>query len=96
MKLRKIRNVEISVCAGEQKVAYNFASMLYDVQISTEKAVELIRESTAKKEFRGYNIEAIVTAFINGFEQYRELKYHILTSYKEIGDIFKLKEGATK
>lgn len=63
MKLHKIRNTDLSICAAEQRVAYNYAFNLYTTTMDTETAAEHI-----KKFYAGnYDINAIVQAFKNGF-----------------------------
>ena len=90
MKLVKIQNVEKSVCCGEQKIAYNFAFMYRNYDRTTERIIELMRNSLKRDGFDRFNKEAIIEAFENGFEQYRSGKYSVLTSYEEIGKMFKL------
>lgn len=104
MKYHKIKNVEKSVCTCEQKIAYNVAFSNYDlfqkqykaqvVQIhKSDIAFEFVNfcmrqimrnESIAKK----YNIDAIQCALNAGAENYLSAKYHILSSYEEIGKMF--------
>lgn len=101
-KCKKIRNIDKSICTCEQKIAYNYAFTYSDIgkKILTsditainksemfhdiEKMVidDIKRSGTDKK----YNIDAIVIAFRQGFENYCKNSF-IATNYQDIGDCF--------
>lgn len=86
--MKKIRNIDISVCVGEQVIAYKFACWLYDVKMTTEKATRIVEQSLQKKEFNEFDKDLIIKVFKDNFEKYRNEKYHILGSYQEVGNIF--------
>lgn len=103
MKVHKIRNVEKSECFAEQKIAYNYAFSWRSQLEQIEKANVAESVKSAKRQniidcvVRGikeqkidekYNIDAIIHCFRNGMEEYLK-GFSILTSYKEIGNIFK-------
>ena len=101
MKYHKIRNVPLNVCTAEQKIAYNLACRYYDLVIKEynrlpmqfqkaelihqviQKIMELYRCNKTK-----YDEDAIFSALNAGLENYINLKYHVLMSYKEIGETF--------
>ena len=101
MTYHKIKNIPLSVCTAEQKIAYNLSFMYYDTVIkeynqlpmqfqktelinkSIQKIMELYRSNKTK-----YDEDAIFSALNAGLENYINLKYHVLMSYKEIGEAF--------
>ena len=103
MKVHKIRNVEKSECFAEQKIAYNYAfswrSQLEQIEkanipefVKSEKRQHIIncviRGIKEQKIDKKYNIDAVIHCFRNGINEYLK-GYSILTSYKDIGNIFK-------
>ena len=103
MKVHKIRNVEKSECFAEQKIAYNYAfswrSQLEQIEkadipefVKSEKRQYIIdcviRGIKEQKIDKKYNIDAVIHCFRNGINEYLK-GYSILTSYKDIGNIFR-------
>ena len=97
MKYHKIRNVPLSVCTAEQKVAYNLAwawgrTLADGGCFSTwpEIARKLCELYTMGYDYTPgkYDIDAIFCALNAGLENYYHAKYHILGSYEEIGRMF--------
>ena len=88
MKLHKIKNVSIDVCAAEQKIAYNIAFSLKDYGFTVKKMMEHYRLGYSYKPNR-YNEEAIETALNNGFAKYVEHPF-IASNYEIIGETFTL------
>lgn len=86
MKVTKIRNIEKEVCTAEQKIAYNFA-FAYEC-LPLDRAIETMKNSLQREEFKRYDHETIIKAFSNGFEAYKNMKYKILTDYSDIGKVF--------
>lgn len=103
MKFHKIRNVPIEVCTAEAKIAYNYAFNYLDIiQNAYNKCtcnfqkkdvilegVKLIMENLSENAKNRYDIDAIFCCLNAGLEGYINEKYHILSSYEEIGKIFK-------
>ena len=104
MKYHKIKNIPLDVCTVEQKIAYNLAfsnyalfekqyhalSMRFQkrdlISYAVHKMIEWYQNGYA---YDGkYDIDAIFSALNAGFENYLRGDYHILTSYKDIGNIF--------
>ena len=94
MKFHKIRGIEKSVCTAEQKIAYNFASSDYDwVMRSNMELWQYLGNVTSRikedeKIMKKYDIDAIIHCLRQGFINFCKTKYHILTSYEEIGKMF--------
>lgn len=94
MKFHKIRGIEKSVCTAEQKIAYNFASADYDWVMRSNMKLWHYLENVAsrikadEKMMGKYDIDAIIHCMRNGFINFCKTKCHILTSYKEIGEMF--------
>ena len=86
MKLRKITNVSIEVCSGEQMVAYNYASAYKSWGYET--ATKMITTGIEDKTFNKFNREMILQAFHNGYKKYETSGKSILLSYEEIGKTF--------
>ena len=105
-KVKKIRNVDIDICCAEQKIAYNYAFSYYDIfwkkyqnaqntahkEEITQQAVDFVLKDIEciDKTVSKYNVDVIIIAFRNGFENYCNLKHHILNSYEEVGTLFKI------
>ena len=99
MTYHKIKNIPLTECTAEQKIAYNLAFMYYDnrlpmqlqkselVYTSIREMLDLYRMGRDYKAGK-YNEDAIFCALNSGFENYLKAKYHILSSYKEIGEMF--------
>ena len=105
MKYHKIKNIPLTVCTAEQKIAYNLSFAYYYnvlkeynrlpmqfqkselVYTSVRKMLDLYRMGRDYKPGK-YNEDAIFCALNAGFENYLKAKYHILSSYKEIGAMF--------
>lgn len=95
MKTKKIYNVDRSVCTGEQKVAYNYAFSLKDVYenySNFESCCEIAKSGIENNDnLKSFNKELIYKCFVDNFKKYCKVnKSGILTSYEEIGNIFKL------
>jgi hypothetical protein len=101
MKLRthKIPGIEKEVCTAEQKIAYNLAFAHYPSIQDAPTAAEALataarRRDISLKELQKngtrYNIDAIFCAYNAGIMDYTKAKYHIFTSYEEIGNAFPL------
>lgn len=103
MKVHKIRNVEKSECFAEQKIAYNYAFLWRSQleQIEKSNIPEFVKSAKRQniidcviygikeqKIDEKYNIDVIIHCFRNGMEEYLK-GFSILTSYKDIGNIFK-------
>lgn len=104
MKYHKIRNVPLEVCTAEQVIAYNYAFAYYDkfekeykIQViglhKSDIAHEFVRFcldciKNNQKIMQRYDIDAIFSCLMAGREKYLEADYHILTSYKEVGEMF--------
>lgn len=105
MTYHKIKNIPLTECTAEQKIAYNLSfAYYYNVQkeynrlpmqfqkselvyTSIRKMLDLYRMGRDYKPGK-YNEDAIFCALNAGFENYLKAKYHILSSYKEIGEMF--------
>lgn len=99
LKTHKIPGIEKEICTAEQKIAYNLAFAHYtsikEAPTAAEaRTIAFRRRDTALKELQKngtrYNIDAIFCAYNAGIMDYTERKYHILTSYAEIGEAFPL------
>ena len=102
MKCHKIRGIDLKICTAEQKIAYNYAFMWVDcgkkifnssnsesvkseeLQNIINAVVESIKRSGTD---RTYNIDAIITAFRNGFRGYCK-NFFIASDYESIGKAF--------
>lgn len=105
MTYHKIKNIPLTECTAEQKIAYNLSFAYYYnvlkeynrlpmqfqkselVYTSIRKMLDLYRMGRDYKPGK-YNEDAIFCALNAGFENYLKAKYHILSSYKEIGEMF--------
>ena len=105
MTYHKIKNIPLTECTAEQKIAYNLSFAYYYnvleeynrlpmqfqkselVYASVRKMLDLYRMGRDYKAGK-YNEDAIFCALNAGFENYLKAKYHILSSYKEIGAMF--------
>ena len=105
MIYHKIKNIPLTECTAEQKIAYNLSFAYYYnvleeynrlpmqfqkselVYTSIRKMLDLYRMGRDYKPGK-YNEDAIFCALNAGFENYLKAKYHILSSYKEIGEMF--------
>ena len=91
MKYHKIRNVPLDVCTAEQKVAYNLAFSHHDFVVKSGKfhSYAEAAQYIVKNLYHGkYDANAIFCALNAGLENYCKGKYHIMTSYAEIGAMF--------
>lgn len=103
IKCHKIRNIDKSICTCEQKIAYNYAFNwhfsftralenynLTEVQKSEaiqdiiNSVIRSIKEQGIDKK---YNIDAIIIAFRQGFENYCN-NFFIANDYETIGKVF--------
>lgn len=103
MKCHKIAGIDKSICSCEQKIAYNFAFMWFDIgkkillsdktDEEKEKSIsdiyESVRRSLKEEKFKKFNIETIMEAFKHGFKNYC-LNFFIATDYEKIGETFKI------
>lgn len=102
MKVKKIRNIEKSVCFAEQKIAYNYAFSFRDMleKINNSGKMEFVKaemyQDIVNMVIDGvkrngidqrYNIDAIIHCFTNGIEKYLS-EFSVLNSYEDIGRIF--------
>ncbi len=105
MTYHKIKNIPLTECTAEQKIAYNLSFAYYYnvlkeynrlpmqfqkselVYTSIRKMLDLYRMGRDYKPGK-YNEDAIFCALNAGFENYLKAKHHILSSYKEIGEMF--------
>ena len=102
MKCHKIRGIDLRTCTAEQKIAYNYAFMWVDCgkkifnssspeSVKSEQLQDIIKaviESIERKEInKAYNIDAIITAFRNGFTGYCK-NFFIASDYETIGKAF--------
>ena len=99
LKTHKIPGIEKEVCTAEQKIAYNLAFAHYTSIQDAPTAAEALatachRRDISLKELQKngtrYNIDAIFCAYNAGIMDYTKSKYHIFTSYEEIGNAFPL------
>lgn len=94
MKFHKIRGIEKSVCTAEQKIAYNYAFSDYEwVMRSNMELWQYLDNVTNRIKnnetiMKKYDIDAIIHCLRQGFINYCKEKYHILSSYEEIGKMF--------
>lgn len=91
MKYHKIRNIPLDVCTVEQMVAYNLASTYAIDCVKSGKFhtyAEIAQYITANFYNGKYDIDTVFCALNAGIEAYCKAKYHILTSYGEIGKMF--------
>lgn len=103
MMYHKIRNVEKFVCTAEQKIAYNCAFLIFEDSRynwlgNTDKArsvlayheTRAIAEQIERLARSGCkcNLDAVQCALNAGLHDYIFGKYHILTSYEDIGKTF--------
>ena len=85
MKCHKIRGIDLKICTAEQKIAYNYAFMWVDCgkkifnsnspeSVKSEELQNIIKSIIKSIKQNGtdktYNIDAIITAFRNGFRGY--------------------------
>ena len=104
LKCKKIYGVEKSVCTYEQKIAYNYAFSWYDIykmackKCSTEMQKsdvlqdiikKVVADINSREEMKKYNIDAIIIAFRQGFNNYCN-DFFIAFDYKKIGEVFKI------
>lgn len=94
-RYHKIRNVDIKVCAAEQKIAYNISFSNYDwIRRSGKDYKVLLKEIvdrlSKQKEFSRFNMDVVYEALMNGFNEYSHYPF-IAHDYKRIGDTFKIK-----
>ena len=105
MTYHKIKNIPLTECTAEQKIAYNLSFRYYDlfineynrlpmqfqktglIMIATRKMIEVYQTEYNYKPGK-YDIDSIFCALNAGFENYLKAKHHILSSYKEIGEMF--------
>lgn len=103
MKYHKIRGVDKSTCTAEQKIAYNCAFLIFEdcrynwlenkdkarsvLAYHETKAIAEQIERLAKSGCK-YNLDAVQCALNTGLHDYIFGKYHILTSYQDIGAAF--------
>ena len=105
LKGKKINGIDKNVCCAEQKIAYNWAFHYSDIlkNIENTDAMEFVKADArfeirdkvinylkTKEEYKKYNLDIIFCALSNdNLKKYME-GYSILTSYEEIGNIFKV------
>lgn len=93
MTFHKIRGIEKTICTAEQKIAYNYASADYDWAMRSDMELWQYLDNVANRikadeKMKKYDIDAIIHCLRNGFIDFCKSKYHILTSYEEIGNMF--------
>ena len=102
MKCHKIRGIDLKTCTAEQKIAYNYAFMWVDCgkkafnsdnseSVKSEELQNIINCIIKNMEQNGtnkrYNIDAVITAFRNGFRGYCK-NFFIASDYETIGKAF--------
>lgn len=102
MKCHKIRGIDLKTCTAEQKIAYNYAFMWVDCgkkifnsnspeSVKSEELQDIvqsiIRNIKQNGTDRTHNIDAIITAFRNGFRGYCK-NFFIASDYESIGKAF--------
>lgn len=89
MNLHKIPGVDKSVCTAEQMRAYNTAHFYVSTNADAEhvaKAVVIEMKRSGSK----YDAEAVAAIIRANFDAFRARRFHILTSYDEVGRAFPL------
>ena len=107
MKCHKIKGIDLKTCTAEQKIAYNYAFMWVDCgkkifnsnspeSVKSEGLQNIISCIVKNMERNGtderYNIDAVVTAFRNGFRGYCE-NFFIASHDETIGNAFPIPYG---
>ena len=92
MKYHKIRNVPLTVCTAEQKLAYNIAFANSDwVKRSKlgwrEEISRICSRMQNDPEYKRFDIDAVKSALFAGFENYMYYPF-IATSYEQISKAF--------
>lgn len=102
MKCKKIAGVEKSICTCEQKIAYNYAFSWVEVynrrcqecetEIQKNEVLQdiidfIISDISRNETMKKYNVDAIITAFRNGFTNYCK-NFFIASDYETIGKVF--------
>lgn len=88
-QLHKIPGVDKSVCTCEQKLAYNYAGTFQGLNLSGAAAGIKLLEW--KRGDTRYNWKAVAHLLAMYLDKYRAAKYHILSSYEAIGEMFPVK-----
>lgn len=94
MKFHKIRGIEKNICTAEQVIAYNYAQSDYNWAMHSNMELWQYLDNVSKrimadeKIMKNYDIDAIIHCLRQGFIEFCKSKHHILTSYKEIGEMF--------
>ncbi len=94
MKFHKIRGIEKSICTAEQKIAYNYAFSDYSWAMQSNLELSQYLDSVTERIknnaeiMKKYDIDAIIHCLRQGFTNYCKAKYHVLSSYEEIGNMF--------
>lgn len=104
MKVKKIKNIDKSMCFGEQVIAYNYAQRystqlqkVYNANIpnfvradAIQSIIKLVvSDIKSNEKLNKFNIDAIIHCFRNGIEEFAKDKYNIYTDYKKVGNVFK-------
>lgn len=89
--MKKIRNVDLSICNGEQKTAYNFCFRYSDVYLAQEEDKDAIIDGLLLpiKCFKDLDFNLVSGYVHRNIERYVNSKRPILMSCKGIGNFFK-------
>lgn len=90
--LHTIQGIAKGVCSVEQMIAYNFMHRDYKLNCTATKIALMAWDEMHRNldKYGKYDIKAICWLISMRGEAYRGLKYHILTSYQSVGEIFHL------
>lgn len=88
-QLHKIPGVDKSVCSCEQKLAYDYALDFKRLSVSGAAAGKMLLEW--KKGDTRYNWAAVAHLLSLYLDKFRAAKYHILSSYEDVGKMFPVK-----
>lgn len=84
--LHKIPGVDKKVCTCEQMLAYNYASCWAGTTITGPRLGILVLERNNGDN--RYNWGAVAHLLDMYLDKYRAAKYHILTNYAQVGEMF--------
>lgn len=89
--MKKIRNIDLSICTHEQKVAYNFCFRYYDVFLAQkDDRIEVIKKLLLPlKHNKNIDFKTVSGYVLRNIERYAAGEKHIFSSYQEIGNFFK-------
>lgn len=85
MAAHKIPGISKTICTAEQMIAYNFCYDYYTLNGGKDLAMMHCRSDS---KLNRYDKELICNLIKNRFDDYCSLRYHILSSYEQVGKIF--------